>query len=227
MILALLGKEFDGADKTLPGLQRFAQGEVVERAIERRRFAAELSRRVRVGVGDQPVAVEHRQPPVHRRVGREPGLHGKDLIGQIAVACGDRIKAGLRAERGEPRRPDMRRDEIGVGTGRQRDLEKVARVEPEDRAAVGSDVADARQALGNALGGREVRRVDEMVHLPCLPGLLVDRGNFHLEHEAHRRRGTPAAVPRRPLARSRVADETGPARPAPVSPCARRATPDG
>jgi hypothetical protein len=44
VILALLGKEFDGADKTLPGLQRFAQGEVVERAIERRRFAAELSR---------------------------------------------------------------------------------------------------------------------------------------------------------------------------------------
>jgi hypothetical protein len=50
VIFSLLGKEFDRADKTLPGLQRLADGEIIDRAIEGRRFAAELSRRVGVGV---------------------------------------------------------------------------------------------------------------------------------------------------------------------------------
>jgi hypothetical protein len=81
----------------------------------------------------------------------------------------------------------MRRNEIGVGARFQRDLEKVARVEAEDRPAVGGDVADTGEALGDAVGGGEIRRIDQVMNLPRLVALLVDRGNLHREHEAHRR----------------------------------------
>ena len=185
VVLALLGEELDGADIALPGLQRPADGEIVEVAVERGGLAPELAGRMRIGIGGEPIAVEQRHAPVHRRVGREPGLDRKNMIGQIAVAFGNRIEAGLRAERREPRRPDMRRHQIGVGTRVERDLQQVARVEPEDRAAVGGDVADARKALGDAVGTREIGRVDEVMDFARAPGLLVDRGNFHFEHEAH------------------------------------------
>ena len=52
------------------------------------RFASRpsFSRRVRVGVGDQGVAVERRHAPVHRRVGREAGLQREDVRRQIVEA---------------------------------------------------------------------------------------------------------------------------------------------
>ena len=127
MILALLGEELDRADVAVAGLERVADGEVVELAVEEGRLAPELAGRMGVGVGDQTIAVEERHPPVHRRIGGQPGLDREDVVGEIAVAVGDRVEAGLRSERREPRRPDMRRDQVGVGTGFQRDLQEVAR----------------------------------------------------------------------------------------------------
>ena len=81
----------------------------------------------------------------------------------------------------------MRRDQIGAGPGLERDLQQVARVEPEDRPPVGLDVADAAEPFGDAVGGREIRRVDQVVDLPRLVALLVDGRDLDLEHEAHRR----------------------------------------
>ena len=201
MVLALLGKELDGADITLAGLDRLADGEIVERAIERGRLAPEFLRRMRVRIGDEPIAVEHRQPPIHWRVGGEPRFDGEDMIGEIAIAFLDGIEAGLRAERGEPRRPDMRRDEIGVRTGRERDLQQIARVEPENRPPVGGDIADAGKPIGNAVGDSEIGRIDQVVDFARLIGLLVDRGDFDREHEAHRR-----LAARRQRSRDRLLD---------------------
>jgi hypothetical protein len=86
---ALLGKELDGADETLSGLQRLADGVVIDRAIEGGRLASELAGRMRVRVGNKPVTVEHRQPPVHRRIGGEPGLDREDMPGEVAITFGD------------------------------------------------------------------------------------------------------------------------------------------
>ena len=57
----------------------------------------------------------------------------------------DRVEAGFRAEQREPRRPDVRGDQVAGGVGLEDDLEQVARVEAEDGAAVGADVADLLQ----------------------------------------------------------------------------------
>jgi hypothetical protein len=85
MVLALLGEKLDGADITVARLQGLANGEVVHRAIEGSRLAAEFSGRMGIRVGDQSVAVEHRQSPIHRRIGGKPGLDGEDVIGEVAV----------------------------------------------------------------------------------------------------------------------------------------------
>ena len=70
VVLALLGEELDGAAEAVAGAQRPVDGEVVDVGqLERRRLPAEHGRRVRVGVGHQPVPVEAGHPPVHRGVG--------------------------------------------------------------------------------------------------------------------------------------------------------------
>ena len=81
----------------------------------------------------------------------------------------------------------MRRHQIGVRAGFERDLQEVARVEAEDRPAVGGDIADAREPRRHAIDGLEVGRVDQVVDFAGAVTLLVDGGDFHLEHEAHRR----------------------------------------
>ena len=87
---------------------------------------------MRIGVGGEAIAVEGRDPPVHRRVGRQAGFDGEDVVGEIAIAFIDGIETRLRAEGGKPRRPDMRRDEKGMRPGFQRDLQQVAGVETQD-----------------------------------------------------------------------------------------------
>jgi hypothetical protein len=46
-----------------------------------------------VGVAHQPVTIERRAHPVHRRVGGEPGLDREDLVGKIEVAVGYHVEA--------------------------------------------------------------------------------------------------------------------------------------
>ena len=51
----------------------------------------------------------------------------------------------------------------------------------------------------DAVGGREIRRVDQVMDFPGLVALLVDGRDLHLEHEAHRRAaGRRQASRRRP-----------------------------
>ena len=183
VVLAFLGEEFDGADEAVPGFQRPPDREVVDLRVEGGRLAAQLGRRMGVGVRDQAIAVEERHPPVHRRVGGQPGLDREDVVGEVAVAIGDRVESRPRAQHGEPRRPDMGGNQVGAGPGLQRDLEQVPGIEAEDRPAVGVEVADPPEAGGEAVGGVEIRDVDEVVDLPGQVALLVDRRDLHLEHE--------------------------------------------
>ena len=108
VILALFGKELDRAGVARARLERAPDGEVIHVAVEGGRLAAELAGRMGVRVRHQAVAVEHGEPPVHRRVRGEAGLDRENLRREVAVAFGDRIESRLRPERREPRRPNVR-----------------------------------------------------------------------------------------------------------------------
>ena len=90
------------------------KGGVGQLGVEKGRLARQLLGRVRVGVGDQRVAVQVRHAPVHRRIGREAGLQGEDVRRQVAEALLHRVEAGLRAEQREPGRPDVRGDQVAA-----------------------------------------------------------------------------------------------------------------
>jgi hypothetical protein len=75
---------------------------------------------------------------------------------------------------------------LHIPSGFQRDLQQVAGIEAENRPSVRCQVADARQAGDQPVGGGEIGHEDQVVDLPDLVALLVDGGNLHLEHEAHR-----------------------------------------
>ena len=201
MILPLLGEELDRADVAVAALERVLDGEVIALALEDGGLAPELARRMGIGAGGETIAVEKRHPPVHRRIGGQPGFHREDAIGEIAVTVDDRVEAGLRSERREPRRPDMRRHQIGVGTGFERDLQEIAGIESENRSAVGGDVADTRQPCRHAIDGLEIGRIDQVMDFAGTVALLVDGRDFHLEHEPHRR-----AARRRQRLRHRLLD---------------------
>ena len=201
VVLALLREELDRAGEPVAGAQRLLDREVVQRRwSKQRRLAGQRLRRVRVRVGDQAVAVQAGHPPVHLRVGGQAGLHREDVVGQVGVAVGDRVEAGLRAQRGEPRRPDVRRHQVAVRAGLQRDLQQVARVQAEDRAAVGGrGCRSGPSAVLNRADRVEVGQVDQVVHLAGPVVALVDRGDLHREHEPDRSRRRCEAR-RQPLA---------------------------
>ena len=174
------------------------------------RLAAQHRGRVGVRVAHQGEAVEARDAPVHRRIGGEPRLHGEDVGREVAVALLHRVEAGLRAQHGEPGRPHVGRDEVGVRPALQGDLQQVPRVEPQDRPAVRRDVADRPEPLADAARRLQVGGVDQVMDLPRPVPLLVDGGDLHLQQEADRavaRRREPRA---RSPARSRAAGGTGP-----------------
>ena len=76
--------------------------------------------------------------------------------------------------------------EIGVGSGFERDLQEIAGIEAENRAPVGRDIADAGEPRRHAVDGLEVGRIDQVVDFAGAIALLVDGGDFDLEHETHR-----------------------------------------
>src|SRR5262249_60264649 len=93
VILALVGKELDRADIALAAPQRMLDGEIIELAVERRRLPSEFSRRMRVGIGGEEIAVEERHPPIHRRGGgkRRRPPNNNTLLNEGALRqCSDR-----------------------------------------------------------------------------------------------------------------------------------------
>ncbi len=81
----------------------------------------------------------------------------------------------------------MRRDEKGIRRGFESDLQQVVRIDAENRAPVGFDVADAGQARRHARRGLEIGGVDEIVHLAHAIAAAVDAADLDRQHETHRR----------------------------------------
>ena len=68
VVFALFGEELQGAAIAVARFQGAAQGKIVQLGVEDAHLAAQLFRRMGVGVGHQPETVQRRHPPVHRRV---------------------------------------------------------------------------------------------------------------------------------------------------------------
>ena len=147
MILALLREEFDCAQK-LGGIARFQRGEegvVAQFSVEKGRLSRQFGRRMGVGVGDECVAIQPGEPPIHGRVGRKAGFQGEDVWGQVAETFLHRIEAGFGAEHRKPGGPDVGGDEVAPGVVFEDNLQQVPAVQAQDGAAIGPDVADALQ----------------------------------------------------------------------------------
>ena len=86
----------------------------------------------------------------------------------------------------------MGRDHQGLGVDLQDQVQHEPGVQAQDGAAVGSHVAQAAQALGELLGGRQVGEHQEQVDLAHLAGLLINGAHFAGDHEVDRRRRLPA-----------------------------------
>ena len=187
VVFAFFGEEFHRALKgrRVAAVQRRKQCVVAQRTGQQRRLTAEFLGRMRVRAGDQRVAVEAGDAPVHRRVRGEPGLKGKDVRCQIAETGFDRVKPRHRAKQRKPRCPDMRRDQVAAFVDFQGGLKQVARVEPQDRAAIRADIADAFEAGLQTPHRIEVRGKQQVVDLAGLAMSFVDVADLTAEQKAH------------------------------------------
>ena len=188
VVFALLRIELQGAGETLriARPERLVDPPVRQLRVETGRLASQLLRRVRVRVRDNGEIVQARQPPVHRRIGRQSRLHREDVGQQILVALLQTVEPRTGPQHREVRCPDVRRNEQHLRAHLQTDLEQVAAVQPQNRPAVRLYVADRRQPPVQPFGRLEVRQNDHIVHLARLVVLLVDRTDLHRQHEAHR-----------------------------------------
>ena len=136
-----------------------------------------------VGIGDERVTVQLADHAVHARVRGKARLQREDVGGKVVEAVLQPVETGLGAEQGEPRRPDMGRDEHGLGADIQRHLQQVAGVQAQDGTAVGMQVAHQLQPLRKAVGIVQRGHEDQVVDFAHLALTLVDGADLGLEQE--------------------------------------------
>ena len=185
VVLAFLRKELDGAaiPAGVTACERPEQRIVAQLRVEHGCLPRQLRRRVGVGAGDERVAVQPGDAPVHRRIGREAGLYREDLRRQIGETLLDRIEPGPGAQDGEPRRPDVSGNQVAALIGFQDDLQQIPAVKTQDRASVGADVADLLELSLQVRSGLERGGEDDVVHLAGPVELLVDVADLAADQE--------------------------------------------
>ena len=164
--------------------QGLAQSGKIEAGVEDIGLPAQFPGRMAIGVGDQGEAVQGRDKPVHVRVRGEPGFESKDVGAEISVAFLDGVKAGAGAEQGEPRGPDVGRNQESFRRFFQQDFEQVTGVETQDGAAVGLDVADPGQDAVDPFRRGEIRHIEQVVNLAHRAVSFVNGADLGGEQEA-------------------------------------------
>ena len=187
VIFPLFRKELDRALKAIriAVFQSIKNRRVGELGFKMVCLPGQLGWGVGIGIGNQGEAVECGKLPVHRRIGGKAGLQGKNMRGEVFETFLDPVKPGFGAKERKPGGPNMSRDQVGLGIGFQYDLEQIAGVQPQDGAAVGTDVADFFQldleCLHRFQGGEEHHIVD----LADFIEFLVDIADLAGQHKAH------------------------------------------
>ncbi|OPY91965.1 MAG: hypothetical protein A4E73_01599 [Syntrophaceae bacterium PtaU1.Bin231] len=155
VVLPLLGEEFHSCPEGITPVSADGrpEGEEIQVRGKEVGLAPELGRGMAVGVGDQGETVQAGNQPVHVRIGGKAGLQGKNMGRQVAETRLDAVESGLGAEQGKPGGPDVGRHQESLRRLRKQDLQEIAAVQAQDRAAVGLDIADPRQGGVQTLGG--------------------------------------------------------------------------
>ena len=217
VILTLFGEKLDRTRtaRRVAAAQRVEQRIVRQLDIEQRGFTPQLWRRMRIRIGNQRVTVQVADTPVHRRIGRQPRLEGKDVRRQVAKTLFDRVKARLGPQHRKPRRPDVRGNQVAAFVDPKHDLQQVTRVQPQDRSPVRTNIADPFQRSLDALDNLQRGRKDDVVHLARGAVALVDIGDLACQHKTHHAATGAPALPVRRGSPPRVSADTGPLQPAP------------
>ena len=188
MILAFVREKFQGAQEAIFGFNGRSQGRIREVDIQQICFPADFLGRVGVGVGDQDIAIQAAQPPIHGGIGGQTGLQGINVADQILITLLQAIKAAFGAQDGKPGSPDMGRDDQGVGIGFQDHFEDMFGIQTEDGAAVGSHISQGPQASGELFGGFKGGQEHQGMHLPGQAVFFVDAADFAGDDETGSRK---------------------------------------
>ena len=188
VIFPLFWKKLKGTQILIPitTFERAEERVIGPRGVKNRRLARQLGRRMGIRVRDERIAVQIRDAPTHGWVGGKASLHGKDLIGQIAKTFFHRVKTRLGAKHGKPRRPDVGGDKVAARVGLQRNLQQITRIQPQDRPAIGANVANALQPGLKEIKRRKAGEKAEIVHFAHLVMALVDVADLAAQQKAHR-----------------------------------------
>ena len=183
MVFPFLGKEFDRPHQPLAMLDGLVQALVAQLDIQEIGLPPQLSRRMGVGIGDQVIAVQGRQPPVHRRIRGQSRLHRMDIRRQVLKAFLHAVEPRKSPEQRKMGRPDVRRHKDRPWTDLQGDLQQVPAVQSQDRPAVGMDVPNGLQLLCQQIRLLQSREQDHVMHLPHFSIFLIDRADLSGDHE--------------------------------------------
>src|SRR5262252_9901511 len=100
------------------------------------------------------------------------------MIRQINVTVSDAIEPRLGSKDGEPRRPDVSRDEEAPRARVEGNFQEVPGVQAEDWPPVGSQVPNLGQCCGDRGRRLERGRIEKVVYLPGRIVTLVDSGDL-------------------------------------------------
>jgi hypothetical protein len=140
VVLALFRKELYRSLKAFFLTHGFHEEIIIKGDIKNVGFSSKLGRGVGIRVGDKNISVQAREEPVHQGIGGEPCFESIDMRAKISEAFLYGIKPGFGAEKREPGRPDMCRNEKRSRARLQDDLKEVSRIESENGPPIGRDV---------------------------------------------------------------------------------------
>ena len=133
------------------------------------------------------ITVQRREPPVHGRIGREPGLQGVNVGRQIPKALLNGVKPRERPKERDMRGPDVGWNKDGLWAALQRDLQQITAVQAENRPPVRVEVADGLQTPGELLRLLQSGQKNQAVDLTRPAVLLINGTDLPGHHKAGRR----------------------------------------
>jgi len=140
---------------------------------------------MRIRIGHNCILIQHRQPPVHWRIGRKPRLHRKNMGQHIFKTLFEGIKPRTGTQNGKVGRPDMRRNEQHIFTSLQTNLYQVSAIQPQDRSPVRLQVSNCIQPGVQPRHRLKIRHQHHVMNLPRLVVLLVDQADLHRQQKPH------------------------------------------
>ena len=111
MVFPFLGKKLDGPPESFLGAHRPGQVREGGGHLKDIGLPGQFCRGMGVGVGDQKIPVQRTHPPVHGRVGGQPGLQSIDPLRMLLKTLFQGIEAAFGPQHRKPGGPDVGGDD--------------------------------------------------------------------------------------------------------------------